>query len=294
MVPVLPSRFDEHASQMGVAGFGDRALDPFGPAGILGGDQAGEGHQTRGRRKAAGVAEFGGKGQRREVVDAAEAAEAFDPRLQRLDREHDNLRAALRRTLDVGDSGLALRMAGALGWFWIVRGNRTEALHWLESVLSITGNSAGPDPSRARCLVWAAKLSGAQGDADHAVDLFERALSDVRELGDRRGGAWVLSDFGELERERGNYDRANAMLAESLTIRREIGDRTGIAASLNNLGLVASAQGDYASARAYYEESLTISRDVGEKWVGWIYDLRSASSWVHFHNAASKAARRTT
>ncbi len=201
--------------------------------------------------------------------------------MQRLDREHDNLRAALRYTIDVGDTGTSLRMAAALGWFWIVRGNRTEALRWLESVLASAATLAGPDPSRARSLVWAAKLAGAQGDSDHAVELFERALGEVRALGDQREVAWVLSDFGELERERGDYGRTEAMLAEALTIRRELraaalideslvlfrrlGDIHRIAHGLDILGMVARRQGQLQRARRLHEEALEILRQLGDK-----------------------------
>jgi non-specific serine/threonine protein kinase len=155
-------------------------------------------------------------------------------------------------------------MAAALGWFWIVRGNRTEALHWLESVLASSATITGPDPARARSLVWAAKLAGAQGHGDHAGDLFERALDDVRALGDQREVAWVLSDFGELERERGHYDRTGAMLAESLAIRRELGDEHGIAMTLTRMALVACDLGGDSSAAALIEESLDLFRRLGD------------------------------
>ncbi len=184
--------------------------------------------------------------------------------MQRLDREHDNLRAALRYTIDVGDTGTSLRMAAALGWFWIVRGNRTEALRWLERVLASAATLAGPDPSRARSLVWAAKLAGAQGDSDHAVELFERALGEVRALGDQREVAWVLSDFGELERERGYYGRTEAMLAEALTIRRELRDEHGIAMTLTRMALVAFDHDDDSAAAALIDESLVLFRRLGD------------------------------
>jgi predicted ATPase/DNA-binding CsgD family transcriptional regulator len=184
--------------------------------------------------------------------------------MQRLDREHDNLRAALRYTLDVGDSSTSLRMAGALGWFWILRGNRSEGLQSLERVLACTGTIGAPDASRARSQVWAAKLAGAQGDGDHAVDLFERALGEFRALGDRTGIAWVLSDLGEVERERGHYDRTEAMLTESLTIRRELGDEHGIAMTLTRMAQVARDQGDDLAVKALLDESLDLFRQRGD------------------------------
>ena len=87
VMPILPSGFDQDAPQMRVAGFGDGAAGVFGAAGMLGRNQPGEGHQARGRRETARVAEFGGDGQRGEIVDATEAAQAFDPGTQRREGE---------------------------------------------------------------------------------------------------------------------------------------------------------------------------------------------------------------
>ena len=80
MVPIVPGGFDEHAPEMGVAGFGDRALRALGAAGVFGRDEADEGHGTRRSGKAAGVAELRGDGERGEIIDAAEAAQPLDAR----------------------------------------------------------------------------------------------------------------------------------------------------------------------------------------------------------------------
>ena len=84
---ILPGGFDEHAAQMRIARFGDRAARLFGATGVFGGDESGEGHQTGRSGKAARVAEFGGDGERGEIVDAAEAAQPFDAGPQGLDGE---------------------------------------------------------------------------------------------------------------------------------------------------------------------------------------------------------------
>jgi predicted ATPase len=62
--------------------------------------------------------------------------------LERLDREHDNLLGALRWQLEAGALHDALRLVGALGWFWILRGYRSEGLRWLELVLGRTQSAA--------------------------------------------------------------------------------------------------------------------------------------------------------
>src|SRR5262249_39694289 len=53
-----------------------------------------------------------------------------------LAREHDNLRAALRWTLDVGEILLGLRLGGALGRFWDIRSFLSEGRDWLDCLLA--------------------------------------------------------------------------------------------------------------------------------------------------------------
>lgn len=63
--------------------------------------------------------------------------------LGRLDREQDNLRAALGFALSAQAPDLALQIAGVLGWVWFRRGYLTEARHWLEQVLEATAAGLG-------------------------------------------------------------------------------------------------------------------------------------------------------
>jgi len=85
VMAVMPGGFDEHASKMGIAGLGNRASRLLGPAGMLGGHQADKAHEARGGGKATGVAEFGGDGERREIVNAAKAAQARDAGFKRFE-----------------------------------------------------------------------------------------------------------------------------------------------------------------------------------------------------------------
>jgi hypothetical protein len=87
VMAIMPGRFHEDAAEMGVAGFGDAAAGLLRPAGMLRGDQADEGHEPGCSRKATRVAEFGGDGERGQVVDPAEAAKSLDARAERLESE---------------------------------------------------------------------------------------------------------------------------------------------------------------------------------------------------------------
>src|SRR2546430_7082940 len=87
VMAIVPGGFDEDASDMGIASFRDRAAGLLRATGVLGRHESDEAHEARGGGKAARVAEFGGDGQRGEIVDTAEAAQAFDTGFGRIERE---------------------------------------------------------------------------------------------------------------------------------------------------------------------------------------------------------------
>ena len=184
--------------------------------------------------------------------------------LDRLEAEHDNMRAALSWSVRDGgdDSVLGLRLAGALWRFWHARGYMSEGRRWLDAVLAACGG--GPAACRARVLTGAGVLAGQQGDHAPAVTLFEEALALWRELGDRQGITLALHNMGVVFRMEGDYVRAAALFEEVLALRRVMEDRQGIGLALNNLGLVAYRLGDSQRAASLHEEALRLQRELGD------------------------------
>ena len=183
--------------------------------------------------------------------------------LDRLEQEHDNLRAALSWSLQSGHIEGALRLSGALWGFWYVRGYWTEGHRWLDAALA-EGNGAGR-ALRAKAMNAVAVLTWAQGDYQGAAARCEEGIALCRAIDDRAGLAFSLNLLGLVMRHRGDYGRATEMLEESLALRRELGDTSGIASSLSSLGIVASYRGDYAKATRFYEESLTLRRRLEDR-----------------------------
>jgi tetratricopeptide (TPR) repeat protein len=58
--------------------------------------------------------------------------------MRRLTAEQDNTNAALRWAIDRRDAVLALRFGQALGWFWLLRGQRRESGNMAREILAIS------------------------------------------------------------------------------------------------------------------------------------------------------------
>ncbi len=182
--------------------------------------------------------------------------------LERLEREHDNLRAALAWALETERIESALKLAKTLWVFWNVRGYRSEGRTWLKRVLA-TAQGLRTE-LYARVLTGAGRLACAQGDYPEARSFFQQTLEIFQELSDQRGIASSWVNLGLVASLQGNHAQARAFYEKALALHREIGNLYGVATALGNLGGVAWEQGDYATARSYYEEELAIRRQLKE------------------------------
>jgi predicted ATPase/serine/threonine protein kinase/DNA-binding CsgD family transcriptional regulator len=188
--------------------------------------------------------------------------------LERLEREHDNLRAAMQWLF--GQEGteqgreMALRLGGALLRFWEVRGHWSEGWNFLEWARAESEGVAVP--AQVKVLMAAAYLlDHLENDTDRAQALYEESLVLYRALGDTAGIALSLSQLGEIAGRRGNFAVAYTRTEEALALFREVGDKQGIAWSLINLAGIVSQQGEYVRAISLNKESLTLFREVGDK-----------------------------
>ena len=107
--------------------------------------------------------------------------------LNRLERDHDNLRAALRWALDRREMRIALRLCVALDRFWLLQGHQSERRKWLELVLTASSRAQGR--SRARTPY----------DFTQATALLEKSLASQRELDDKPGMAGAAAPIHETD-----------------------------------------------------------------------------------------------
>jgi non-specific serine/threonine protein kinase len=196
--------------------------------------------------------------------------------LERLEREHDNLRAALdfcQAADDGGEAGLRLAasLAGSVAAFWIARGYWSEGRERLARALA-RPQAMGPTAARARALMAAGWFAGgagwfAGGEDDWEVGraCYEESLAIYRELGDRPGIALALTDLGAVAVLQGDAGGARRLLEEALAIFRSLGIRRPQAPILYWLGRVAMAEGDDVRAKPFFEEALAIDREFGHR-----------------------------
>ena len=180
--------------------------------------------------------------------------------LRRVESDHDNLRAALRYSLEEGSGETALRLASALWGFWLARGYLGEGRRWLEEALAVGGSA--PLRVRAKALNGAGVLAHYQGDYDRAEALCTESLALYRRSRDKRGIASALSGLALDARKRGDYATAVSTFERALEIYSGLGDRQGVARTLGRLGLAVWFAGDHDRFQSLAEESLAEFRQL--------------------------------
>ena len=187
----------------------------------------------------------------------------------RLEREHDNLRAALRWLLerDGHDTAVereaALQLAGALGWFWSARGYHAEGRRWMEQALAHGWKATADlelDPAavavHTKALIGAGEFLAYQGNAELAQTVLGEALALARRRQDRASIAQALNYLGTCALFAGDVATAVPLLQEALECAQDLPNRHPHGIALFLLGLAAAAQADSRGAATRCEEAL--------------------------------------
>jgi predicted ATPase/DNA-binding CsgD family transcriptional regulator len=189
--------------------------------------------------------------------------------LERLENEHDNLRAALAWSSEEEEEGeTGLRLVGALSWFWFHREYWSEWRGRLDAALAIQESTGRPrgTAARAKALSGAGFLNWMQGDQVTARSQLEESVTIWREVGDKQGLAQALRFLSGSFESQGEYVVARPLAEESVELFRQGEDKFGLGITLSRLGITALAQGDHAAARAYLQEGVAISREIEDDW----------------------------
>ncbi|HYL82431.1 MAG TPA: tetratricopeptide repeat protein, partial [Candidatus Acidoferrum sp.] len=209
--------------------------------------------------------------------------------LDRLEREHDNLRAALTWAEELGECGIGLRLGAALWRFWIVRGHMREGHERLVRLLAMPGAGARI-MARARALHGVGTIIHEISDYAEARPFLEESLSIWRELGNKEGTATALHSLGWLAFQVGDFERARSLSEEALLLNRELGEKRGAAVALFDLGIVALHKSEYPLALSLLEESMALRRAVGDR-RGCAY-VQVTLSWIEQERGSHERAVR--
>jgi predicted ATPase/DNA-binding SARP family transcriptional activator len=183
-----------------------------------------------------------------------EQKQAFD----RLEREHDNLRAALNWSHgEPGEIETELRLLASAWTLWWMRGYMSEGRRWLESALA-RDEPMGPRAAWARIgvLRGAGLLASFQGDSEGHGTRMEECLAQARAIQHPEGIAWGLFALGRDNRQAGDLQTARSQFEEALDGMRAVGHRGATGDILMSLAGLCREQGDEVRARALHEEGL--------------------------------------
>jgi predicted ATPase/DNA-binding CsgD family transcriptional regulator/transcriptional regulator with XRE-family HTH domain len=201
------------------------------------------------------LAEAGEQGQAAAALAAyaVEAAEQAAAELQTRAGEQDAARwleaedATVRQVLAwaIGhDHEVALRLAGALGWWWSLRGRLPGQYRLLREVTGYAEPGSDQWCAGQVWLGWAAMLSyDLAGSLSHFT-----ALRDAVGPGPSRALADALAGRSSALRELGQIPEAAEDARRSLAVARELGYRSGEVLALADLAFAAAAVGDVGEA----------------------------------------------
>jgi predicted ATPase/DNA-binding CsgD family transcriptional regulator len=144
--------------------------------------------------------------------------------LQKLEREQDNLRAALHWAIEHGEVEFAQRMAGALQPFWLTRGYWSEGRRWLEESLAMESGAAQLPAVRAKALYGAGTLTRFQGDFARARMLLEQSLTSYRALADKTGVLMALVELSRITSFQEDQTATVSFLAEAASLLETLPD----------------------------------------------------------------------
>jgi predicted ATPase/DNA-binding XRE family transcriptional regulator len=243
-----------------------------------------------------------------DVVNVAQYIDAFvvptAEQFDRLERELENLRAALRWWIESQDVPRAIKQAGILYFVWMWRGPLTEGQANLQEILAIN-SMPGSSASRRRGLQMVANLALRHADYVVGLDALEELLTLEQSTGDRHGvayayielanvhflraayrDAWAFLDVGWVEASSlgdqrlenrcrlygsmlalcdGRYELARTLSVQAVTAYESENKRMSAAFSEMTLGNVDLVQGNYDEANARFLHTLEVASEFGER-----------------------------
>ncbi len=184
-----------------------------------------------------------------------------DQRLDAIEAELPNLRAALAYLAESGNAESVLRISRALAVFWQLRGYLHEGAHWLAWGLAEADDQ--PTLTRGHALAGLALLRWAQKDLPQASALAEASLALGDQLQDLEVVTMAVHMLGLVAEVTQRWAEAEPLFTQSLQGWRALGIQSAEAMTLHQLGDVSYGLGDREQATHYSEASLALFQTIG-------------------------------
>jgi tetratricopeptide (TPR) repeat protein len=181
---------------------------------------------------------------------------------KRLEREHDNLRAALGWSLEHGAPEMAARLCVALFPFWNMSGHWNEQRHWLARTSSL-GETLTVQ-LRAHVLIQAGYVARGQGDYVAATRQLDESLALFRSVDDSADAGDALGQLATVALRQEQFERAEHLFEESLRLLQEVGDRPKTLQVLRAQAELPEVRGDYPAATRLVKQALALAQRLGD------------------------------
>ena len=198
-----------------------------------------------------------------EVADLNLTGPEIVNHLKILDDEKGNLEKGLKFTEESRDTEAEAKLAGALGYYWEIRGQFTEGILRFQKIYMNLPEAMNTCYNKILFLTGIFEYN--KGEIEKAEKFLQESHEHYIKLNDKKGISSSMNFLGHILKVKGEFEEAAGLFKKSLSISRNTGDKTGIANSLNNLGIISFDKGEYDKATEFYEESLTICRATGDK-----------------------------
>ena len=195
-----------------------------------------------------------------------EQLEWFD----RLDADHDNLRAALEWSLGKESPEFTLRLCAALGQFWLVHSYLLEGAHYLQRALEAPPGTTGESlkTSRVHALFQDAKIANQLDYLERLTASAEEALALCESGVTARDLAIARFWIGVADTRAGDFEAAQTHLQICLAEFQMLGDPYWEAQT--RLGLMQSFVhiiGQTQESTEEFTRGLEAARTAGDRWL---------------------------
>lgn len=221
--------------------------------------------------------------------------------LDRMETEHDNLRAALAWSLaEVDNPALEARQAqgseiwmsawalNRIGWLARERGEMTTARNRLEASLAVYRELADP-PGIARTAITLGEVYVMQNEPALANAILVEGLQLARQQNETDAIGWALNHLGHAAQIQSDYERAQELHTESLAVFESSAMQEGISWANLSLGDIALVRGDTAHAREHFRVTLEIARGMRDA-IRLAWGLNGLAGVATLENDAERAA----